>query len=33
MILFLRSSEASFINGEGICIDGGMAKQIIYHEN
>jgi hypothetical protein len=22
---------AGFINGEDICIDGGMTKQMIYH--
>ena len=33
MVLFLCSSKASFINGENICIDGGMTKQMIYHED
>lgn len=33
MILFLCSPQASFINGENICIDGGMTKQMIYHED
>ena len=29
--LFLCSENAGFINGENICIDGGMTKQMIYH--
>lgn len=33
MDLFLCSPQASFINGENICIDGGMTKQMIYHED
>ncbi|MGO5387601.1 hypothetical protein ACTQXK_08940 [Catenibacterium mitsuokai] len=33
MVLFLCSFQASFINGENICIDGGMTKQMIYHED
>ena len=33
MVLFLCSSKASFINGENICIDGGMTKQMIYHND
>lgn len=33
MVLFLCSSNASFINGENICIDGGMTKQMIYHDD
>ena len=31
MILFLCSDKAGFIDGENICIDGGMTKQMIYH--
>ena len=31
MVLFLCSDKAGFITGENICIDGGMAKQMIYH--
>ena len=31
MVLFLCSEKAGFINGENICIDGGMTKQMIYH--
>ena len=33
MVLFLCSSKASFITGENICIDGGMTKQMIYHDD
>lgn len=33
MVLFLCSSKASFINGEDICIDGGMTKLMIYHND
>lgn len=32
MILYLASDQASFITGENICIDGGMTKQMIYHD-
>jgi NAD(P)-dependent dehydrogenase (short-subunit alcohol dehydrogenase family) len=31
MVLFLCSDKAGFITGENICIDGGMAHQMIYH--
>jgi NAD(P)-dependent dehydrogenase (short-subunit alcohol dehydrogenase family) len=33
LVLFLCSSDASFINGENICVDGGMTKQMIYHDD
>ena len=33
MVLFLVSEKASFITGENICIDGGMTKQMIYHND
>ncbi|MGD9809245.1 MAG: SDR family NAD(P)-dependent oxidoreductase [Deferribacterales bacterium] len=33
MILFLASDKAGFITGENICIDGGMTKQMIYHDD
>lgn len=31
MVLFLCSSEAGFITGENITIDGGMTRLMIYH--
>lgn len=33
MVLFLCSSKAGFITGENICIDGGMTKLMIYHND
>lgn len=33
MVLYLCSEKAGFINGENICIDGGMTKQMIYHND
>ena len=33
MVLFLCSDKAGFITGEDICIDGGMTKQMIYHND
>ncbi len=33
MVLFLCSTQAGFITGENICIDGGMTKQMIYHDD
>lgn len=33
MVLFLASDKAGFITGENICIDGGMTKQMIYHDD
>lgn len=33
MVLFLCSSKAGFIDGENICIDGGMTRQMIYHND
>ena len=32
-IFFLCSHKAGFITGENICIDGGMTKQMIYHDD
>lgn len=32
-VMFLCSDKAEFINGENICIDGGMTKQMIYHND
>ena len=31
MVLYLCSEKAGFINGENICVDGGMTRQMIYH--
>lgn len=31
LILFLCSQQSSFIDGENICVDGGMTKIMIYH--
>lgn len=33
MVLFLCSTQAGFITGENICIDGGMTRQMIYHDD
>lgn len=33
MVLYLCSDQAGFITGENICIDGGMTKQMIYHND
>ena len=33
MILFLCSDEAGFITGQNIVIDGGMTRQMIYHND
>lgn len=33
LVLFLCSSKASFINGQDICVDGGMTKNMIYHND
>ena len=33
MALFLCSDKAGFITGENICIDGGMTRQMIYHDD
>ena len=32
-VLYLCSDMAGFITGEDICIDGGMTKQMIYHND
>lgn len=32
-VMFLCSDKAGFITGEDICIDGGMTKQMIYHDD
>ena len=33
MTLFLCSDKAGFLTGENICIDGGMTRQMIYHND
>lgn len=33
MVLFLCSDKAGFITGENICIDGGMTRQMVYHND
>ncbi|HIR94410.1 MAG TPA: SDR family oxidoreductase [Candidatus Egerieimonas intestinavium] len=33
MALYLCSDKAGFITGENICIDGGMTRQMIYHDD
>ena len=33
MVLFLCSDKAGFITGENICIDGGMTRLMIYHDD
>ena len=33
MVLYLCSDMAGYITGENICIDGGMTKQMIYHDD
>ena len=32
-VIFLCSDKSSFITGENICIDGGMTKLMIYHDD
>ena len=33
MVLYLCSDMSGFITGENICIDGGMTKNMIYHDD
>lgn len=33
MVRYLCSDKAGFITGENICIDGGMTRQMIYHND
>ena len=32
-VLFLCSPQAGFITGENICVDGGMTRHMIYHND
>ncbi len=32
-VMFLCSKESGFITGENICVDGGMTKLMIYHDD
>ena len=33
MVIYLCSDKAGFLTGENICIDGGMTRQMIYHND
>ena len=33
LVMFLCYDKASFITGENICVDGGMTRQMIYHND
>ena len=33
MVMYLCSEKAGFISGENICIDGGMTRQMVYHDD
>lgn len=32
-VMFLCSNQSGFITGENICVDGGMTKLMIYHDD
>ncbi len=33
MVMYLCSDMAGFITGENVCIDGGMTRQMVYHND
>jgi NAD(P)-dependent dehydrogenase (short-subunit alcohol dehydrogenase family) len=33
LVMFLCSEDSSFITGENVIVDGGMSKQMIYHND
>ena len=33
LVCYLYSDQAGFITGENICVDGGMTRQMIYHND
>ncbi|MBQ9612169.1 MAG: SDR family oxidoreductase [Lachnospiraceae bacterium] len=33
LVMFLCSEKAGFITGENICVDGGMTKLMVYHDD
>lgn len=33
VVMFLCSEKSSFITGQDIVVDGGMTKQMIYHDD
>ena len=33
MVLFLASDRAGFVTGENVCVDGGMTRLMVYHND
>ena len=33
LVLYLCSDKAGFITGQNICVDGGMTRHMIYHND